>query len=178
MPSVILAVFAVALITMSVLVLTSTSLNSAEQISLALDRRVHRNGDADRTDLSLVSADLVATSTNIDVSIRNTGQISLRNFDRWDVLLQYYATSSNSGLNIGWMSYTTSTPSATGEWTVRGPYLDSVSLKAEVYDPNVLNPGEEMIVRVNITPAIPTSTDNVMTIAEPGGVTISAPFSR
>ena len=178
MANVLTAVFAVALVIGGTLTLTLVSLSSAGESSLAWDRKVGRTGAAVRTELTLINADLVTTSTDVDISFRNAGQTSLAEFAKWDVLIQYYATSTNQGLAITSLSHTTSTTPANGEWTNRGIYLDADTLKAEVYEPNVLNPGEEAIFRLNITPKIPTSTDNVVTIAATNGVTVAAPFSR
>ena len=177
MANVIVAMFAVALIMGAVLVLASASLSSADRILLSWNSMVHRDGDKERTELTLIAADLMATSTNVDISIRNTGQTALRNFPRWDVIIQYYATSSNQGLNVSWLPYTSSTPSS-GQWTVRGVYLDAGTGDPEVYEPGVFNSGEEIIVRLNITPAIPVNTDNLATIGAPNGVAVAAPFSR
>ena len=168
MSNVVISVFAIALIMGSVLVLTWGSLSSADQISLAWEQKVQRGSERGRTELSLIAADLVATSTYVDVSIRNTGQTALRDFGHWDVVMQYYATSSNTGLHISWLPYTTTSPPPSGNWTVNGPYVNVA----------VFNSGEEMIVRINITPVIPTSTDNLITIGEPSGITVAAPFSR
>ena len=178
MANVVTSVFAVALIMGAVLLLAWASLSSAYSVSLTLDRMADRSGDMARAALTLIAADRLPTSTNVEISIRNSGQTALRDFPKWDVIIQYYATSTNQGLNIAWMTHTTSTQPASGKWTVRGLYLNASSTKAEVYDPNVFNPQEEMILRLNITPAIPTSTDNLVTIGGANAVTVAAPFSR
>ncbi len=155
----------------------SASLSSADQVSLAWDGMARRHAERGRSELTLVSADLAPTSTNIDVSLRNSGQIVLRRFSDWDVIVRYYATSTNQGMKLQWLSYSTSSPSS-GKWTVDGIYMNAAALTSEVYDPGVLNPGEEVVVRLNITPAIPTSTDNLVSIATSNGVTVTVPFSR
>ena len=163
---------------MTVLMLGLATIGSADTVLVAWEVMVDRNTDRQRTDLALLTADLVATSTDVDVSIRNTGQTLLRDFEHWDVMMQYYGTSSNQNLEMTYLSYVaTSTPSS-GEWTVENIYLNVASTTPEVYDPNVFNPGEEIVVRIKIEPTIPTSTDNLITISTPNGVTISAPFSR
>ena len=91
---------------------------------------------------------------------------------------QYYATSSNQGLNLSWLSHTTSAFPSNNQWTVSGIYLDAGTLEAEVYEPNIFNPSEEMIVKLIIIPAIPSNTDNLVTIGVTNGVTLAAPFSR
>ena len=162
----------------AVLLLTAASLSSANRVSLAWDSKTHRSGDRERTELTLIVADTVPTSTNVDISFRNSGQTALRDFPDWDVIISYYATSSNQGLNISWLPHTTSTPPSSGQWTVSGLYLDTGASTTEVYDPNILNPGEVAVFRINVTPAIPTTTDNLVTIGSTNGVTLAAPFSR
>jgi hypothetical protein len=56
--------------------------------------------------------------------------------------------------------------------------MDAGTEEAEVYERNVLNPGEEMTIRLTISPAIPANTDNLVTIAAPNGIRLTAPFSR
>ena len=56
--------------------------------------------------------------------------------------------------------------------------MNATTEEAEVYEPNVFNPGEEMVLRLNVSPAIPGDTDNLVTIATANGVTLAAPFSR
>jgi len=163
---------------MTVLMLGSATIGSADTVLVAWEVMVDRNTDRQRTDLTLLTADLVATSIDVDVSIRNTGQTLLRDFDDWDVMMQYYGTSSNQNLELLYVEYVATTTLASGEWTIEDIYLNVASTTPEVYDPDVLNPGEEIVVRIKIDPAIPTSTDNLITISTPNGVTLSAPFSR
>lgn len=91
--------------------------------------------------------------------------------------IEYYSQSGNSDLNIAWLT-STSTPPASGQWAVKGIYMDAGTEEAEVYERNVFNPGEEMTITLTISPAIPASTDNLVTIGAPNGIRLSAPFSR
>ena len=176
--NVIVSTIAIALIIATVAVLTQAALSSASSVTLSWDRMVRRDADIARAELKLITADIGGSGTNVDISVGNSGQTALRHFADWAVIIQYYATSSNQGLNIKWLPYTTSTPPSSDQWTVSGLYMNASSSVSEVYDPNVFNPGEEMIIRLNITPAIPTSTDNLVTVGAPNGVTVAAPFSR
>ena len=168
--------FAVMLILAGALILTDASLSSASDVSSSWDRMVDRDGDRARTELTLITADIGGGGTNIDISVRNTGQTALVDFKEWDAVIQYYETASNQDLRVLWLPY--ASPPAHGQWEVVGIYMDAGVPVAEVYEPNVFNPGEEMVVRVNITPAIPANTDNLVTIGAANGVTLAAPFSR
>ena len=178
MANVITGIIVVALVVGAVMTLTNAALSSASDISLSWGDMTDRVADRARTELQLITADIVGSGTNIDISLRNSGQTALREFSKWDAVISYYATSSNANLNITRMTYTTSSSPSNGQWTVVGVYLNAGTAEAEVYEPNVFNPGEEMIVRLNVTPAIPTTTDNLATIGTANGVTLSAPFSR
>lgn len=177
MASLFIGLVVIALIIVATLALQGASLSSASEISKAWGNMTDRTGERARTELTLLTADIAGTGANIDISFRSTGQTALADFSRWDVMIRYYQTSNNQDMRTLWLPYSTEAQPPDGEWTVSGLYLvvDSVP---EVYEPNVFNPGEEMVIRLNITPAIPTSTDNIVTIGVANGVTVSAPFSR
>ena len=178
MANIVTAVFAIALVIGGAVMLTGASLNSASEISMAWDQKTERTGRLTRTRLTLIDADIQGSGTNIDISVRNTGQTALNEFSDWDVIIRYYQTSGNQDLDILSLAYTANAQPSSGEWTISGLYLDVSASSTEVYDPNILNPGEEAIFRVTISPAIATSTDSVIRIGTPNGVTVDAPFSR
>lgn len=178
MTNAIIGALVIALILGTTLMIANVMLSSASNVTVAWDRMMDRKEGISRTELTLISIDPNASSTDIDVSIRNTGQTSLGHFDDWDLLIRYYDTAGDVGLNLKWLSYVTTSTPATLEWTVEGIYSDASSLIGEFYEPNLLNPGEEIILRANITPAIPGGTSNSITIGASNGVSIPAPFSR
>lgn len=177
MTNAIVAAVAIALILGATLILTNAALTSASQLSVSWDDMIRRKGDIARAEMTLITADILATSTDIDISVRNSGQTAMTNFPDWDLTIRYYASSNNIDLNISYLTYATSTP-ATGEWTVQEIYADYSELDTEIYEPDVFNPGEEMLLKVNITPAIPTNTDNVVIIGADNGISLPATFSR
>lgn len=177
MAHIITSIVAIALIVMAAVTLSNASLSSASEISTSLESRISRTGETARTELSLVLADVVGSGTNIDITLRNSGQTAVKDFSLWDVVIEYYSASNNSGLNIKRLGYVSSGPSDE-EWAVVGIYLDAAASEAEVYEPNIFNPGEVMKIRLNIDPEIPVTTDNLVTVAAENGTRLSAPFSR
>ena len=167
----------VALIIVAALALEDASLSSASDISASWDKMTGRTGERARTELGLLTADISGGGANIDISFRSTGQTPLADFTRWDVIIQYYETADNQDMRVLWLPYSTEAQPPSGQWTVSGLYL-VVDTVPEVYEPNVFNPGEEMVIRLNITPAIPSDTDNIVTIGVANGVTMAAQFSR
>ena len=177
MASLIVGLVVIALIIVAALALEGASLSSASEISASWEQMTGRTGERARTGLTLLTADISGGGTNIDISFRSTGQTPLADFSEWDVMIQYYQTASNQDMQVLRLSYSTEAAPPSGQWTVSGLYL-VVDTVPEVYEPNVFNPGEEMVIRLNITPAIPANTDNIVTIGVTNGVTVAAPFSR
>ena len=177
MVHVIMALFSVALIVWGTVTLTDVSLSSVSDMTQTWDEMADRSGERSRTGLTLISVDPNPTSTHVDVSLRNTGQTPLVDFSKWDVIVRYYKTTANQDLDVKWLPYS-SPPPGNGEWSVNGIFKTASTSVAEIYDPNVFNPSEEMVIRINITPVIPPGTDNVVKIGTENGITLSAPFSR
>ena len=178
MANIVTGIIAIALVMATALSLTWAALSSASDISLTWDQLVDRTGDRARTQLALVTADIQGGGADIDISLQNTGQTALADFSDWDVILVYYATSTNQNLRLVRLAHTTSTIPASGQWNDNGFFLDVAASEAEVYEPNIFNPGEVMKMRLNITPSIPATTTNVATIGTANGVTLAVPFSR
>ena len=177
MPNLVVVLFAVMAIVTGAASLTGAALGSANSASDAWNQKAERTGHAGRTELTLINADINGSGEDIDISIRNTGQTALADFSWWDVLIQYYDTANNKNLNAAWLTNATTSP-VSGQWAVEGIYLDAANATAEVYEPNILNPGEEIIIRATISPAIPAQTNNQVTIATPNGIRLTAPFTR
>jgi len=74
------------------------------------------------------------------------------------------------------LAYKDGTP-GNNEWTVEGIYLDADTSEAEIFEPGIFNPNEEMIVQMKINPAAGEGTTNLATIATPNGISISATFN-
>lgn len=178
MSNVIIAALVIAMILGANMLLANATFSAADNITIAWDKMMDRKEGIVRTELTLISVDPNASSTDIDVSVRNSGQTSLGRFEDWDVVIRYYSTSGDIGLNLQWMSYVATSTPATLEWTVEGIYSDATTKVAETYEPNLLNPGEEMIIRANVTPAIPGGTNNSINIGTSNGVSLPVPFSR
>lgn len=157
--------------------LIGAALDSASSASGAWDMKTERFAEAGRTQLKLITADAAGGGEDIDITIRNTGQTALRDFSWWDVMVQYYESPNNDGLKALSLTSTSTAPTS-GQWAVEGIYLNAANATAELYGPNILDPGEEMKLRANISPAIPAQTENQVTIATPNGIRLMAPFSR
>ena len=108
--------------------------------------------------------------------VKDDGQVALGKFSDWDVMLQYY--DAGGAYAIKWLPYTSSSAPGTDQWIVDGIFLDEQTSKAEVFEPGVLNPGEEMVVLAQVSPSFGVGTNNLATVSSPNGVAVSMTFSN
>lgn len=134
-------------------------------------------GAISRTELTSLSVSVISAGATVDWSVGNIGQTQLRVFADWDVVI-VFQDSASSGLQVQRLTYTTSPTPAAGEWTVTGVYRDAGTLTAEVFNPGIVDPGEEFIIRAQLSPVISTPTTNSVTLAVENGVTVSAQFAN
>ena len=115
----------------------------------------------------------MSTTTTVQITLANEGRIALARFADWDVIFE---VQTAPGLGISYLSYTASSTPATGEWTVKGIYLDASLLTAEIVDPGVLNSGEEMIVLANPSTSVKANTYDRAIFSTPNGVVVKTIF--
>ena len=130
------------------------------------------SGDIARTQVRAVS--VTHSPPLIDLTLENSGQQSLLDLSQWDVVLQYYEPDGT--YHQVWLPYTSSASPADNQWTVTGIYLDAETSKSEVYQPNVFDPGEEMVIRVKISPAATDTPGNMIVVGTANGVSVSLLF--
>ena len=119
----------------------------------------------------------MTSNTRLDFTLQNSGQSQLRRVSDWDVIV-WYAGATGSGLEIRRLPYTTSPTPSAGEWTLTGIYEDAGTSDPEVYQPGIVNPGEEFIVRAELGPAVATSSSNTVTLAVEQGVAVTEIFTN
>jgi hypothetical protein len=126
-----------------------------------------------RTELTPMSTNitLIAGADPLDIVLKNTGQTKMADFDKWDIIIQYYDDSGD--YHVEWLPYA---PGGAGtyEWEVGWIRLNGA---AEIYEPNVLNPGEEIMIRTWLDPSVGVGTTNMVVISTPSGISSSTYFS-
>ncbi len=134
--------------------------------SMQMEERVQERA---RTNLSALAA--TASAGDVEVTLKNVGSIKLADFERWDVVVQYY--DDNAIYHAQWYPYR----SGTNAWMVQGIYLSAPSV-AESFEPGILNPSEEMVLRVSVSPDIGSPSTNWITVVTPNGISASTVFTR
>ena len=133
-----------------------------------------RMTDRRRTDLRSVESETLDSGARVEITLLNEGDVKLSDFDRWDMIVEYDTSSaehlieyaSHEGFGDDWW------------WTVEGVYLDASESTAEVFEPNVFNPGEEIVLQVWLTPTVGLTTTNQAVIVTPNGIRASSTFTR
>lgn len=172
MASALVTILLVAIVLSGAMMLAQSSFVSMDLLADSWKQMEDRTGDIARTELEVVDID--EAPSIVDITIRNSGQTSLRDFPAWDAAVQYYQATGT--YHQRYLPYTTTLPPGNNQWTVVGIYTDAGLGSPEVYQPDILDPGEEMIVRIKLSPAAQQSAQGWAIIGTPNGVSVSTTF--
>lgn len=173
MESAIVALICIALVVVGGMTLSQGFLSSMDTSSAGLEEMSERAGEIMRTEVSPLNA-VQPSADSVQVTLVNSGQTKLGNFESWDVIVQYF--DADGMYHVKWLPYTAGTP-GDNEWTKAGIYLDAGSGTAEAFEPGIVNPREELVIEARLNPPVGEDTANLMVITTPNGVAVSAPFS-
>jgi hypothetical protein len=170
METAIVSIICIALIAFGGMTMSRGFMTSVDSSTTGLDTIGQRNETIMRTELIPESTSLPSGNT-LDIILKNSGQTKLADFDKWDVIIQYY--DSTHTYHVVWLPYTDEALKD-NEWQVAWIRLDGA---AEVFEPGILNPKEEIKIRAQLNPAVGAGTTNMAVVATPNGITASTYFS-
>ncbi|RLC95274.1 MAG: hypothetical protein DRI39_00575 [Chloroflexi bacterium] len=173
METAIVAIICVALIVLGGMTMSQGFLSSVDTATLSLDELGDRDAEIMRTEISALTATWSSLTNTLEVSLSNTGQVKLASFSKWDVIVQYY---TNSSYSVQYLTYTNGTLGS-NEWKKEGIYQDSASKEAEVFDPDILNPAEEIIIQAKLDPPVGYDSTNLVVVCTPNGVPATKSFA-
>jgi hypothetical protein len=163
------------------LTISHTFLETQDVLWVSEQTREEEILERERTDLEITGAETQSSGSIVRVTLRNSGQVKLADFDRWDVVVQYYTPplleDDPNIYEVDWLPYTAGSPNNM-EWTVSGIYVDATTLTPEVFEPGILNPDEEMVIQARVAPSVAMTTTNMITINTMNGITASSHFIR
>ncbi len=116
---------------------------------------------------------LLVEDQDVWVTLKNLGQTSLADFSRWDVIVQYRGSDNN--YYIKHIPYTAGAPGS-NQWTVEGLFQDEQTSKSEVFDPNILNPSEEIKIHMRLEPMAKDLATNWAIIITSNGIAVPVIF--
>ena len=170
METAIVSIICIALIVFGGMTMSRGFMSSVDASTTGLGEMGQRDETIMRTGLTAVSASLPSANT-LEITLENSGQVKLADFDKWDIIVQYH--DSGGGYHVVWLPYTSETL-GDNEWEIAWLRLDG---EAEAFEPNVLNPDEQMMIRAQVNPAVGANTTNMVVASTPSGITASAYFS-
>jgi len=169
METAIVSIICVALIAFGGMTMSRGFMTSVDKSTTGMDTAGQRNETIMRTELTPTSTSFPSGNT-LDIILENSGQTRLSDYDKWDVIVQYYDALGT--YHVAWLPYTENTL-GDNEWEVVWIRLNG---EAEVFEPNILNPKEEIKIRAQLNPAPGPGTTNLAVVATPNGITASTYF--
>ncbi len=160
METALISLISMALVIIGIVTMTMNVFHSTSTLADSWKQMEEQAGSIRRTEIVAVPPQGYDGGI-INLTVENQGQTNLDNFPRWDVIAQRqgeaadYIEYSEGGLG-------------NNQWIVDGIYLPDDS--PEVFDFNILNPGEKMIVLINLIPTINQGETGRITISTPNGV--------
>jgi len=165
METALITLICVAIIIVGTVTTMMTSVQSAASLSESLKEMEGQAADIRRTEIDAID-NVDVGDHDIDITVINDGHTDLAQFPKWDVIARY----ENSGSDYStFLEYTTDVDPGDNQWTVVGIYMPDDT--PEVMDPNILNPGEKVVLRIGLNPLMDSTTYGRMTISTPNGVT-------
>jgi hypothetical protein len=173
METVIVSIICIALVVFGGMTMSHGFMTSVDAGTAGLEQVGNRNETIMRTELTPVSTNvtLVSGPSPLEIVLENKGQTKMADFEKWDVIVQYYDGSGN--YSVKWLPYSAS-GGGTNEWGVGWIHLDG---QPEKFEPNVLNPGEQIMIQTWLDPSVGAGTTNMVVVSTPSGVSSSTYFS-
>jgi hypothetical protein len=160
METVIVSIICIAMIVFGGMTMSQGFLTSVDASTAGLEEIGLRDEIFVRTALTPVNADQPSADT-VEIILENSGQSRLGDYD------------DSANYHVEWLPFTED-PLDDNEWEVAWIRLNG---QAELYEPNVLNPGEQIMIRGRIDPPAGAGTTNMAVVVTPCGVSASTYFS-
>jgi hypothetical protein len=172
METVIVSIICIALVVFGGMTMSQGFMTSVDASTTGLSEMGERTETIMRTELTPISTNITlgAGPDPLEVVLENTGQAKMADFEKWDVIVQY--TDDDGDYQVAWLPYTAG--GGTNKWDVAWIKLDG---QVEVFEPNVLNPGEQLMIKAWLDPSVGVNTTNMVLISTPSGITSSTFFS-
>jgi hypothetical protein len=170
METAIVSLICIALVVFGGMTMSQGFLTSVDTSTTGLEEIGQRDETIMRTELSTVNTSQPASNT-LEVILENSGQTKIADFNKWDVIVQYYDDTGT--YYTKWLPYTEETLDD-NKWEVAWIRLDG---ETEAFEPNVLNSAEQIKIRAQLNPPVGDGTTNMVVVATPNGIPASAYFS-
>ena len=170
MESAITALIVIGVMVLSIVGISNRTLSAQATISESSRLMEEREGERLRTNLTTVSAVTSEDGSSVQLTLKNIGMTKLMDMTKWDVILKYEDGGTGQ---VTWYPYGV----LPNQWNHR-IYQDAPSQTPEVLEPGILNPGEELLITVNVSPPVASNSTNLASVTTPNGVTLTAVFTH
>ncbi len=175
-PSAFIVVF---IIVFAALTLTGGLLGSQESMLSTLDKvevRLQALIDTRLTPVSVpTTRQILNSGTQVQITLRNTGSRKLADYAQWNLIAECYDVSNHYQVQA--LRFVKGTPQS-AEWGVEKIYLDSQQKIAEQIEPNVLNPGEEIVLAARLPNSVGIGKPCLLVVATGNGQRASVTYVR
>jgi len=159
----------VSMVSLALIIIASvtTMMNSFSAVNSIMDSWNSIESAADdkrRTDIAVIPPENYESSV-LEVYVNNQGYVKLGSFDEWDFIVQL-----QNG-EVYYIDFTDNISPEENQWTVEGIYISDNLTVSEVFDSDILNPGESAKLIVNLNPDIEDGTYGLLTVSTNNGVT-------
>ena len=169
MENVLAAVIIIFLLLFGGLTMSSAFISAQETIITAAQVVTDRANDIAGTDIKAVSLQVIDSGSAIEVIVRNEGDRKLADFDKWDLFTEYYDSAATPTYHAERLPYD-ATGTVINAWSLDGIYLDAETGIGESYEADILNPGEEAVLHLRVSPEIGVGQSAQVTVATQNGV--------
>lgn len=168
MESTLVALVTTAVLTVGAVFLSGASYSAIDRLGQSWKTMEQTVGEQARTYLTVTSTAVDAPGTVVLITLKNAGQARIGDFSRMDVIVQYY--DALGAYHIVWLPYTAGEP-GNNQWTVS-------SVLPDQFEPGIVNPGEEITIKIRLSPSVGLNTSNWLTVVTPNGISLSTYFVR
>ena len=174
METAIAALIILAVVLFGALTIIQGHLSSQDAIAESWREMEERTGERARTRISQEDDEMIgAQGFDVRVILENTGQTRLADFSHWDVIVQYYDEDTN--YYIKRLPYSGGSPED-DQWALTGIFQETQTSTPDVFDPGILNPGEQAWFHLKLNPKVGAATNNWVVMSTPNGVTTQVVF--
>jgi hypothetical protein len=169
METILVSLVCLALIIISSVTMAISTLQSTNKVADSWKQMTEQSISISRTDIITLPPPNYAGGP-IDLTVKNDGQTNLNDFSKWDVIVQYQTGSTT------YLNFTAVFPPGDNQWTVKGIYTSGGT--PEVFNHNVLDQGEQMIISIILNPELITGQACRLTISTSNGVKSQTDVTR
>ena len=119
------------------------------------------------TNLSVVSTDVTGGGADVTLVLSNGGRTAIQQPSHMDLIINYDGTDDER--YVLWLPHTDSNPPGDNQWTV-----DSIS--GDYRNPGIFDGGEEMTIKIHLSPATKDGPNRWLVLATEAGITYSIYF--